>query len=122
MNENLEQAAQKYYGYGCSTEDIQRYEQEGLRTKTATVSQAYFGRPRQTMFGHQMPFGLTVSIDFDSYGSADQTYTDMNSISGLMNDLDVNRPEEMVGKKIVGHFPQNSTRLVALSVKKGDEK
>jgi len=121
MNENLEQKAQKYYDSRKSQEDIAGYEKQGLRTEGATIKEAYFGRQSKPSWGRELPFGLNVSVDFD-YSSASQFYSDMETISGLMNELDVNRPEEMVGKRVIGYFSKDGMRLVALSVEKGDEK
>ena len=123
MNASLEQTTQKYYDCRINAEDTDRHEEQGLRTEGATVREAFFGRyPVGGMAGGRPPIGLNVSVDFDSFGNAGLTYVEMKDITGLMGDLDINKPEEMAGKKVVAYFANNSTRLVALSIKKGDEK
>jgi len=118
--ENLEQTTQMYYGCTNRQEDIDSYEKQGLKSEGATVRESFFGRWPTKGLG-KPPIGLNVTVDFNSYGTAGLTYVKMDDITGLMQDLDVNNPEEMVGKKVVGYFPTNSMRLIALSVEKGDE-
>src|SRR3989344_3550134 len=100
-----------------------RVEQEDikdLRSKLAeegaVVKEAYFGRwPALDSTHSRAPMGLNVTVDFVSYGTASNTYTRLEDMAGLMDALVVDRPEQMVGKRVVA-YTVGGQRLVGLAV------
>ncbi len=71
---------------------IQTFDEEKLEAKPATVQEAYFGRIMDAPLG----LNLWMKINSTMYGA---TYTKMEDIEGLMNDLGAERTERLKGKK-----------------------
>ena len=116
----LEAKTKMYAQYKIGQDDVERLEQEGLlQTEEATISEAYFGRhpPSPDPVTGEYPFGLNIQID-GSFGSAGVTYKNLEEMEGLMNGLNVQRTEEMAGKKVLAYISAN--RLIGLSAPQTD--
>lgn len=114
MNPTLEQRTKIYFHCQIDSDEIPRFEREGLKTEPATIQETYFGRhPTPGPFSSSTPLGLNLWLKYDSFGGAGATYTRMEDIEGLMNDLGAKRTEELNGKKVLAHV--RGQMLVGLS-------
>jgi hypothetical protein len=114
MEKTLEHKARVHYNHNVDSEDLVNYPGK-IETERATIRKAYFGRyPTPGPITTICPLGLNISIDYQSFGSAGATYTDMKSIENLMNDFEVSMPEELQGREVVAHI--KGMRLLGISV------
>ena len=80
----------------------------------AIIKSAYFGRyPMPASFAEGGPIGLNVYLEY-GLTVAGATYTNIEDIESLMDDLRVSRVEELVGKKVITHL--DGMLLIGLSV------
>jgi len=116
----LEEKTKMYATCRVEQDYAQRMEQEGqLETEEATIREAYFGRLPTPDLDGTSPLGLYITIH-DALGrTATASYTRREDIEGMMDDLGVQRTEEMAGKKVLAH-KHNVTRLIGLSVPQTD--
>ncbi len=85
------------------------------RTESGIIDEAYFGRnPTPGPFSVVAPLGLNLGVKTHLYNYG-ATYTNMESIKGLMDDLGAIDPKELKGKTILAHFGE-STKILGISV------
>jgi len=117
MTQTLEQRAKVYYHCQVDPEEISKFRDGDLEIEEATIREAYFGRhPTPGPFTLRTPLGLNIWIDYKSYGSAGATYTRLEDIEGIMDDLGAMNTEDLKGKKVLAY--SQGQRLIGISAYK----
>ena len=114
MTQTLEQRAKIFYN--CQVDPSERPFLRGylLKLELATITDANFGKyPSPGPLSTVCPVGLNLAIAYQSHGSEGTTYTEMDDIAGLMDSLDAQRLEHLVGKRVVAYL--KGQRLMGLS-------
>ncbi|MFZ3076917.1 MAG: hypothetical protein WA139_00510 [Candidatus Aenigmatarchaeota archaeon] len=95
-----------YFHFQIGPDEIQTFGEEKLKANASTVREAYFGRDMNSPLG----LNLWLKLNTGMYGA---TYTVMEDIGGLMNDLGAERTEELKGKKATAYL--SGGKLVGIS-------
>jgi len=74
-----------------------------LEPRSATISQAFYGRNPCHHEGRRNPLGLHIELGFEFPGSARLFYRDSEEILDVMNELEVDRVEELANKDVTAY-------------------
>jgi len=73
---------------------------ENLKTEEATIVEVFYGQTAPCIDGTPAPKGLNIRVNFDSYGCSGLTFTDSDDILDILNNYKVDKPEELIGKRV----------------------
>lgn len=92
-----------------------------LKAENAVIKEAYLGRRKQ-VFSLPFPVGLQISVELEAGNEKGFIeYIDMPDIEMLMRELQIDRMEYLVGKKVtayyMGYRTDSPKKLEGLSVR-----
>lgn len=107
-----------FFDSGMTIENAKRMKRKGMQAENAFIRDAYLGRWPNPGLRRESPFGLNVTVDFASYGTASLTYTDTEQIMELMAAFGTEHAEWLAGRPVTAYTTNKGMSLVGISVKR----
>jgi len=117
----LKPKIKKYYLDGTTKEEIQKLEDTLLLPEQTIIREAYYGKAQFEPY--QSGLNLTIDykdglVDGTSFATLSLVYTKKKCFDELMNDLDADKVENLIGKPILAYRIKSENlgkKLIAIS-------